>query len=183
MQDGPSDVSNMSLHCVSHSDNYPRDLKTQCMQNNEVDRDPTEWLYSTATAQSQQQLGQNFESSNILFNTMFYGQRREYNPVAQDALHLGDCHGRRSGLLFVSITALVSGLLGFAGGSLFSTSHSDRSLNTIILHEPGVNIREIYTGIDTTFTYNRTFGADPEVDTATLEAWNSMVPRTSATLL
>lgn len=114
---------------------------------------------------------------------MFYRCLLGYQPVAQDANYPGDRHGRRGGLFLISITALVSGLLGFAGGSLFSTYHPDPSLKTVILHEPGVNIREIYTGIDTTFTYNRTFGADPEVDTATLDAWNSIVPRTSATLL
>lgn len=114
---------------------------------------------------------------------MLYGRRREYHPVAQDATNSSDRHVRPSGLLFVSIIALVSGLLGFTGGLLFSASHPDRFINTMILHEPGVNIREIYTGIDTTFTYNRTFGADPEVDTATLDAWDSVVPRTFATLL
>lgn len=114
---------------------------------------------------------------------MFYRYLRGYRPVTQGATYPSDRHGRRSGLFVISITALVSGLLGFAGGSLFSTYHTNPALKTVILHQPGVNIREIYTGIDTTFTYNRTFGADPEVDTATLAAWNSIVPRTSATLL
>ncbi|KAF3767315.1 hypothetical protein M406DRAFT_355532 [Cryphonectria parasitica EP155] len=75
------------------------------------------------------------------------------------------------------MTALLSGFLGFTAGSFFSIfPKPDSDVKTLILQQPGVNIKEVFTSIHTTFTYNRTFGADPEVDTATAEAWDSIVP-------
>jgi hypothetical protein len=117
-----------------------------------------------------------------LVPTMLPGYLRGYHPVAQEVTCRRDRHSRWNGRLLTSIVALVSGTLGYAAGSSFFTSHSGPSANVTILHEPGMDIKEIHTGIATTFTYNRTFGADPRVGTATLEAWDSLVPRKSANL-
>lgn len=107
---------------------------------------------------------------------MDVGLMRGYLPVAQGSTQPPALRVKNHYMGFISVVTLLSFVLGMIIGSMFSTG-SYKTAPGAMLQQPGMNVQVALSTLDTTFTYNRSFGADPQIDGSTTEAWDSIVPR------